>query len=171
MFHVRGNIDDAVEVTVAESQPTLRLAASLDDEALFLRGRLMANGVPVTGQRVGVDVDGVVRKKPTTNAEGRYGTCVPRETGGAGYWQVSADYNRTDSNLAPVLNVQWLYAARLNVTPGTSQPSGVLLGVAARRVADGDGSGQPSASLVWGGVLTYTFLAGLGVAVRRTTDN
>ena len=131
----------------------------------------MTNGVPVTGQRVGVNVDGVVRKEPTTNAEGRYGTRVPRETGGAGYWQVSADYNRTDSNLAPVLNAQRLYAARLNVTPGTSQPSGGLLGVAARRVADGDAGGQPSAPLVWGGVLAYTSLTSLGVAVWRTTDN
>ncbi|PSQ14783.1 hypothetical protein BRD02_08280 [Halobacteriales archaeon QS_8_69_73] len=63
LFHVRANIDDAVEVAVAESQPALRPAAFFDDEALFLHGRLMANGVPATGQRVGVgigiDVDGV----------------------------------------------------------------------------------------------------------------
>lgn len=113
-------------VTVAESPTALSLEGTLDGEELVVSGRLTANGQPVSGQRVGVSVDGEIREIARTAEDGRYRVRVPRETGGRGVWSVTADYNNPSTNLAPTATTRYLSAGEVAITTGTERETSFL---------------------------------------------
>jgi len=89
-------------VTVERTETDLTVDGSVTDDELVVTGRLTtADGRPIAGQSVGVNVDGEIREVTATDSAGRYELRVPRSTGGDGEWSVAADFENPDSNLGP----------------------------------------------------------------------
>jgi len=118
-------VEETQSVTVVETGTELTIAGLLDGDELVLSGRLTTvDGETVPSQRVGVNVNAEVREITTTNDLGRYEVRVPRETGGAGEWSVSADYNESDTNLAPATTARTIRGEESNRTNGTTVDDG-----------------------------------------------
>jgi len=114
-------VETTQSVTVVETETELTIAGLLDGDELVLSGRLRTvDGRTVSGQQVGVNVDAEVRESTTTDDFGRYEVRVPRETGGDNEWAVSADYDESDTNLAPATTSRTLEAEGLETANGTA---------------------------------------------------
>jgi hypothetical protein len=110
---------DSTRLTVEPSETKLTVTGLLDGEDLVVSGRLTANGRPVPDQSVGVNVDGEVRELDATDRNGRYRVRLPRDTGGAGVWSVTADYEDPSTNLGPASTTRHFTAEDLEATDGT----------------------------------------------------
>jgi hypothetical protein len=117
---------DSTGLTVEESETNITVEGLLDGEELVVSGQLTANGRPVPDQSVGVNVDGEVRKLDVTDRNGRYRVRLPRDTGGAGVWSVSADYEDPSTNLGPASTTQYFTAEELETTDGTDTDTTLL---------------------------------------------
>jgi len=108
-------------VTVEETETELTIEGLLDGDELVLSGQLTTvDGRAVPEQRVGVNVDAEVRETTTTNDLGQYEVRVPEATGGNDEWAVSADYDESDTNLAPTTTSRTLQAEDLDAANGTA---------------------------------------------------
>jgi len=115
-------------LTVEETETNLTLVGILDGEELVIRGVLTADGRPVPNQPVDVSADAETRNAVRTNDDGLYESRVPRETGGDGVWSVTADYNSSETNLAPASTTERLRADDLEATNGTERNTGGIAG-------------------------------------------
>ena len=128
-------------VTVLETETELTVEGLLDGDELVLSGRLTTvDGRAVPDQRVGVNVDAEVRRTTTTSDPGRYRVRVPRETGDAGRWAISADYDESDTNLAPTATSRTLEAEDLETANGTTvEGDGGIVGEARALLSNREG--------------------------------
>ncbi len=114
-------VEETAPVTVLETETELTIDGLLDRDELVLSGQLTtADGRPLPNQSVGVNVDAEVREISTTNDRGRYAVRIPRETGGNAPWDVSADYEESESNLGPSTVSRTLEAEDIDTTNGTT---------------------------------------------------
>ena len=114
-------IEETRSVTVEETETELTIEGFLDGDELVLSGRLTTvDGRAVPDQRVGINVDAEVRETTTTNDLGQYEVRVPEATGGNDEWAVSADYDESDTNLAPTATSRTLQAEDFDTANGTA---------------------------------------------------
>ena len=114
-------IEETRSVTVEETETELTIEGLLDGDELVLSGQLTTvDGRAVPEQRVGVNVDAEVREVTTTDDLGQYEVRVPEATGGSDEWAVSADYDESDTNLAPTTTSRTLQAEDFGTANGTA---------------------------------------------------